>query len=371
MVGLQPLDEGLNGECRLLAQTLRDQFEVLGISMRRYALRRYLNVGTLSRYLAGARVPPWQFVLNLLTDVAEERGAAATPEAIEAVRRQHGAAQRTNASMTKALAQLQQQLEEADREVRRTSARKDVLDDALVERNQRIADLQVRLNLDAAAIVADDVDCLVVEHYRLAAEVTRLQSELIEARNRIAQAEARCELLERQLSLVELQRGRDGAEVFPAVESVRHLLPADIRPKVLLVDDMPANLLALSGVLETPDYQLMTASSGPDALKELLQHDDFAVIVLDVQMPGMDGYETAAHIKRRAKTRNIPIIFLTAIGNDPDHSVRGYSVGAVDFIVKPFDPWALRAKVTVFVELYLERRLYKQEEPRRPEITAG
>ncbi|WP_228718651.1 response regulator [Kitasatospora acidiphila] len=130
-----------------------------------------------------------------------------------------------------------------------------------------------------------------------------------------------------------------------------------MRPKVLLVDDQPANLLALKSVLQVPDQELVAVTSGKDALKELLQHDDFAVIILDVRMPGMDGYETAAHIKRRTKTRNIPILFLTAIGADADYSMRGYSVGAVDFIVKPFDPWALRAKVAVFVELYLERRL--------------
>ncbi|GAA1935212.1 response regulator [Kitasatospora viridis] len=368
---MQPLDAELNNECRRLAQTLREQFDVLGISMRRYALRRFVNVGTLSRYLAGSRVPPWKFIEDLLTDVAAERGVAATPEAIDVVRRQHQDAQRTNASMTRALAQLQQQLADADREVRRTAAHKDVLDDALVERNQRIADLQVRLNIEAAATAAVtdlDVDTLLVERNRLAAEVARLRAQLCETRSRMAQAEARCELLERQLSLVEVQRGRDGEDAFPAVQSVRHLLPAEVRPKVLLVDDRPTNLLALKSVLDVPDQELVTASSGQDALKELLLHDDFAVIILDVQMPGMDGYETAAHIKRRAKTRNIPIIFLTAIGNDPEHSVRGYSVGAVDFIVKPFDPWALRAKVAVFVELYLERRLY-QDPPLPPGVS--
>ena len=97
----------------------------------------------------------------------------------------------------------------------------------------------------------------------------------------------------------------------------------------------------------------MRASSGEEALKALLT-DDFAVILLDVQMPGMDGFETAAHIKRRERTRDIPIIFLTAINHGPHHTFRGYAAGAVDYISKPFDPWVLRAKVSVFVELYMK-----------------
>ncbi len=124
---------------------------------------------------------------------------------------------------------------------------------------------------------------------------------------------------------MEVLRGKDpGEDVFPAVDSVRHLLAAEIRPKVLRVGDQPSNLLAPTSVLDVPDQELVTAASGHEALKKLLQHEDFAVIILDVQMPGMDGYETAGHIKRRAKSRNIPIIFLTAIGNDPDYSMRGY-----------------------------------------------
>jgi CheY-like chemotaxis protein len=230
-------------------------------------------------------VPPWKFIEELLIDVAAERGVAATPEAIDVVRRQHQAAQRTNASMTKALAQLQQQLADADWEARRTAAHKDVLDDALLERNQRIADLQVRLNIEASSSVEADADTLLAERNRLAAEVARLRAQMSEAQTRVAQAEARCALLERQLSLVEVQRGRDGEDVFPAVESVRHLLPAGTRPKVLLVDDRPANLLALKNVLEVPDQELVPVSSGQDALKVLLQHEDFAVIILDVQMP--------------------------------------------------------------------------------------
>ncbi|MDG9728729.1 MULTISPECIES: response regulator [unclassified Streptomyces] len=125
------------------------------------------------------------------------------------------------------------------------------------------------------------------------------------------------------------------------------------KAKILLVDDRPENLLALEAILSALDQTLVRASSGEEALKALLT-DDFAVILLDVQMPGMDGFETAAHIKRRERTRDIPIIFLTAINHGPHHTFRGYAAGAVDYISKPFDPWVLRAKVSVFVELYMK-----------------
>ena len=123
------------------------------------------------------------------------------------------------------------------------------------------------------------------------------------------------------------------------------------KAKILLVDDRPENLLALEAILSALDQTLVRASSGEEALKALLT-DDFAVILLDVQMPGMDGFETAAHIKRRERTRDIPIIFLTAINHGPHHTFRGYAAGAVDYISKPFDPWVLRAKVSVFVDLH-------------------
>ncbi|WP_239345529.1 MULTISPECIES: two-component system response regulator [unclassified Frankia] len=123
------------------------------------------------------------------------------------------------------------------------------------------------------------------------------------------------------------------------------------RSKILLVDDRPDNLMALEAILASLDQELVTAGSGEEALKRLLV-DDFAVILLDVQMPGMDGFETAHRIKQRGRTRDTPIIFLTAIDREPHHAFRGYAVGAVDYIAKPFDPWLLRAKVTVFVELF-------------------
>ncbi len=132
------------------------------------------------------------------------------------------------------------------------------------------------------------------------------------------------------------------------------------RAKILLVDDRPENLVALEAILGTMDYVLVRARSGDEALKALLT-DEFAVILLDVSMPGMDGFETAAHIKRREKTRDIPIIFLTAVNNEPHQAFRGYAAGAVDYIAKPFDPWVLRAKVAVFVDLYLKNRQLREQ----------
>jgi len=140
------------------------------------------------------------------------------------------------------------------------------------------------------------------------------------------------------------------------------------KARILLVDDRPENLLALEAILSSLDQSLVRATSGEEALKALLA-EDFAVILLDVQMPGMDGFETASHIKRRERTRDIPIIFLTAINREPQHAFRGYSAGAVDYLAKPFDPWVLRAKVSVFVELYLKnRQLLEQAELLRGQL---
>ena len=123
------------------------------------------------------------------------------------------------------------------------------------------------------------------------------------------------------------------------------------RAKVLAVDDRPENLVALQAILEGLAVEVVAVGGGEDALKQLLVHD-FAVILLDAHMPGMDGFETAAHIKRRERTRHVPILFLTAVDYDPHLAFRGYQAGAVDYISKPFDPWVLRSKVSVFVDLW-------------------
>lgn len=126
--------------------------------------------------------------------------------------------------------------------------------------------------------------------------------------------------------------------------------------KILLVDDRAENLFALEAILSSLDQELVYARSGESAVEAAVA-EEFAVIVLDVVMPGMDGFETAAQIKRRARMPNVPIIFLTAAGAEPELAFRGYAAGAVDYISKPFDPWVLRAKVSVFVDLYLKERV--------------
>ena len=132
------------------------------------------------------------------------------------------------------------------------------------------------------------------------------------------------------------------------------------KAKILLVDDRAENIVALEAILGSLGQTLVQARSGDAALKALLS-DEFAVILLDVLMPGMDGFETAAHIKRRPKTRDVPIIFLTARNAEPDYAFRSYTAGAVDYIAKPFDPWVLRAKVSVFVDLYAKNRQLRDQ----------
>lgn len=132
------------------------------------------------------------------------------------------------------------------------------------------------------------------------------------------------------------------------------------KARILLVDDRADNITALEATLGSLNQILVPARSGDEALKALLS-DEYAVILLDVLMPGMDGFETAAHIKRRPRTRNVPIIFLTAMNAEPDYVFRSYSAGAVDYIAKPFDPWVLRAKVAIFVDLYLKNRQLSEQ----------
>src|SRR6185312_9469363 len=144
------------------------------------------------------------------------------------------------------------------------------------------------------------------------------------------------------------------------MEATDDLTAVSVLP-ILVVDDRQANLSALDGVLEPLGYPLLMARSGHEALRLLLEHD-VALILLDVRMPELDGVETARLIKGRARTHDVPIVFLTAANDDIGAVLRGYGVGAVDYVLKPFDPEVLRSKVAVFAELEKNRRALKRSE---------
>ena len=139
-----------------------------------------------------------------------------------------------------------------------------------------------------------------------------------------------------------------------SAEGDASLLGEPQRPRVLLVDDDERNLLAVATVLEDLG-EVVLARSGEEALRHLLK-GEFAVILLDVYMPGMDGYETAQIIRTRDQTKGIPIVFLSAVNKEAEHLMRGYSMGAVDYVFKPVDPVILRSKVSVFVDLFAKTK---------------
>lgn len=147
----------------------------------------------------------------------------------------------------------------------------------------------------------------------------------------------------------------------PAVTPLPEPSPAeDVPAAILIVDDKRDNLTALSAALANGGYAIDTAMSGPEALKKVLQ-TEYAVILLDVMMPDMDGFEVAATIRQRKRSEHTPIVFLTAIARDVASMFKGYTVGAVDYVTKPVDPDVIRAKVAVFVELYrTKERLRRQ-----------
>jgi len=132
------------------------------------------------------------------------------------------------------------------------------------------------------------------------------------------------------------------------------------RPRILLVDDRSENLVALEAVLAPLEAEIVAVQSGKQALTALAT-GDFAVVLLDVMMPEMDGFETAERIKHGPHNQDVPIIFLTAASTRPDFTFRGYNTGAVDYLAKPFDPWVLTAKVQVFVDLYLKNTQRTEE----------
>jgi CheY-like chemotaxis protein len=122
--------------------------------------------------------------------------------------------------------------------------------------------------------------------------------------------------------------------------------------RILLVDDRPENLVALEAILSPLNQILVPVRSGEQAVQAVLA-EEYAVVLLDIMMPGMDGFETATRINQHARSRDVPIIFLTAATMQPEQAFRGYAAGAVDYLAKPFDPWVLKSKVSVFVDLYL------------------
>ena len=132
------------------------------------------------------------------------------------------------------------------------------------------------------------------------------------------------------------------------------------RPAVLIVDDIEANLVVMEALLGGVDCEIVKASNGNDALKQLLRRD-FAVMLLDVQMPGMDGFEVAHYARDNPATRDVPIIFVTAMHETEGNVLRGYGSGAVDLLFKPINPHVLSSKVRVFVDLFLSRRRLAEE----------
>lgn len=133
------------------------------------------------------------------------------------------------------------------------------------------------------------------------------------------------------------------------------------RPKILLVDDNQANLITLRAVLDSPNYEVVEASSGLAAVT-LCEEDEFALIVLDVHMPGIDGFETAKQIKAGGNNKDVPIIFVTATYHQDPAVKRGFEVGAIDYFGKPFDPDILKAKVGIYTELYLKTKRLEETE---------
>jgi two-component sensor histidine kinase len=145
------------------------------------------------------------------------------------------------------------------------------------------------------------------------------------------------------------QAHEDRAELIPSSDGGEGLV------NILIVDDEPKNLTVLETVLDSPRYRVIRAESADKALLALLKHD-FAVLILDVQMPGITGFELAQMIKERKKTSEVPIIFLTAYYNEDQHVIEGYDSGAVDYLLKPINPAILRSKVSVLAELFLKQR---------------
>jgi signal transduction histidine kinase len=164
--------------------------------------------------------------------------------------------------------------------------------------------------------------------------------------------------------------GRPGESTLTSAPAAAEA-PADgaSRAKILVVDDEPKSLYALQELLSSLGQDLMIAQSGEEALKLVLKHD-FAVILLDVRMPGIDGFETAKMIRGRERSKQTPVIFLTAQADEMNSMFRGYAVGAVDYLMKPVVPEVLKSKVAIFVELHMKSERLRESEDKLRRLAA-
>lgn len=129
---------------------------------------------------------------------------------------------------------------------------------------------------------------------------------------------------------------------------------------ILIVDDRPENLLSMESLIESPELNIVRASSGNEALGLMLDYE-FAIVLLDVQMPGMDGFETAELMRGSERMKHVPIIFVTALSKDQKYVFRGYESGAVDYLFKPLEPEVLKSKVKIFCEIYRQKRIIQNQ----------
>ncbi len=340
--GLPPMSAEPGAELREFAEELRTLF--LGLdapAADALAARCTPGPQACADYLAAVRIPPWEFVEALLD---AHPGTPDRPDVRERLRRSRLAALRIAPSIGSAVRQIEGQLHAAEREVQEADEEAEQAERELAHARQT-----------STAPDAPDASDPPADHAALAERAALLAEKSGRARERSARAAARRDLMRRQLLLVESQQGTTAAPPAPTGAAAAEARGGDPLPKILLVDDRPENLVVLEALLGPHGHHLVSATSGPDALRALMEPDGYAAILLDVQMPGMDGYETAAHIRSRARTRDIPIVFVTAIGSGPDHARHAYAAGAADFIPKPVDPWTVRAKVASFVELHRER----------------
>ncbi|WTC82120.1 chromosomal replication initiator protein DnaA [Streptomyces sp. NBC_01637] len=243
MTSLEPLGGHLPDESRVLADALRSIFSALGISVRRYAVRRHRDAGSISRFLNGTRIPPWDFVVELLNDVAEQQRAAPTPEAMEHLREMHRRALASSGSPAHRVQLLEDQLADADRQARRSAVRERALEDALLDTQHRAADLEVQIGQlhahhdrdrgeaeKALQLHEDRVADLLKERHALMEQVQTLEEELTDAHERRIRADQRCAELERQLSAAESStsgssRSEDEAAVNVQAIETTHMYP--------------------------------------------------------------------------------------------------------------------------------------------------